>query len=82
MTSPFLLFFDFIYCMYILYYNRLNEMVHHLQLERQKLINDCRNLEQSNESFQSELEKLKEMSQLREQELEEIGNNDRNQLQV
>jgi hypothetical protein len=63
-------------------YNRLNEMVHHLQLERQKLINDCRNLEQSNESFQSELEKLKEMSQLREQELEEIGNNDRNQLQV
>ena len=57
-------------------------MVHHLQLERQKLINDCRDLEQSNESFQSELEKLKEMSQLREQELEEIGNNDRNQLQV
>ena len=57
-------------------------MVHHLQLERQKLNNACRNLEQSNESFQSELEKLKEMSQLREQELEEIGSNDRNQLQV
>ena len=57
-------------------------MVHHLQLERQKLINDCRNLEQSNESFQSQLVKMKEMSQLREQELEEIGSNDRNQIQV
>jgi len=31
---------------------RLNEMIQHLQSERQKLLDDCKALEQTNESLQ------------------------------
>lgn len=63
-------------------WHRLQELLQHLQSERQRLLGEVATLEQSNDMLKSQLERVTETSHLREKERVAVEGSDRNRVQA